>query len=148
MFLDFYKQGFTLIELLLVIIIVALVLVLTIPLAISFYKNQQLNTTVEEVLQSLRRAQLKAMSQADYSFGVYLGSGKTGQYVLFRGDSFATRDQEEIFDCPDDISFSGISEVIFSRLAGIPSVTGNINFASDSQTAIVNINELGRINYE
>ena len=140
-------KGFTFVELLLVIAIVAILLALTIPLGISFYKRQQLDVTTEEVIQALRRAQLKAMSQADYDFGVYLGSGQTGEYILFRGSSYGSHDEEEIFDISDNISFSGLSEVVFSKLEGISSVTGDIVLTSDIDIEIININEVGRINY-
>lgn len=141
-------RGFTFVELLLVITIIALLLALTVPLGISFYKRQQLDVATEGVIQALRRAQLKAVSQADYNFGVYVGSGQTGQYVLFRGDSYGTHDDKEIFDISESISFSGLSEVVFSRLEGIPSITGDIVLTSDSDTRLININERGRINYE
>ncbi len=140
-------KAFTFVELLLVITIIAILLALTIPLGISFYKKQQLDVTTEGVIQALRRAQLKAASQADYSFGVYLGSGQTGRYVLFRGDSYGTHDDEEIFDISPNISFSGLSEVVFSRLSGISSVTGDIILTSNSDTEAININEIGRISY-
>lgn len=141
-------KAFTLVEFLLVIAIIAILLTLTIPLGISFYKRQQLDVTTEGVIQALRRAQLKAMSQADYSFGIYLGSGQTGQYILFRGSSYGSHDDEEIFDISENISFSGLSEVVFSKLEGIPSATGDIVLTSDGDTETININEVGRINYE
>jgi prepilin-type N-terminal cleavage/methylation domain-containing protein len=140
-------KGFTFVEFLLVMTIIVVLLALTIPLGISFYQSQQLNITAEEIIQALRRAQLKSMSQSEHSFGVYLGSGQSGQYVLFRGNSYASRDDEEIFDIPDDISFSGLSEVVFSKLNGIPSVSDDIILINDSNTGVININEAGRISY-
>ena len=58
-------KGFTFVEFLLVMTIIVVLLALTIPLGIRFYKSQQLDATTEEVIQSLRRAQLKSMSQAE-----------------------------------------------------------------------------------
>lgn len=144
-------KGFTLIELTLVVAIMAALIFLTLPIAIGFYKSQQLDTTADGVIQALRRAQLKAMSQADYSFGVYVGSGQTSQYSLFKGDSYEGKTDEEIFDISDSISFSGISEVIFTKLEGLPSessMIGNIVLTGDSETETININALGRINLE
>ena len=139
--------GVTFIEFLLTIAIIAILIALTIPLGISFYKTQQLDTTGEGVVQALRRAQLKAMSQTDYSFGVYIGSGQTGQYILFRGSSYGNHDDEEVFDIAKDISFNGLPEVVFSKLGGIPSTIGDIVLTSSVGTRVININELGRINY-
>ena len=76
-------KGFTLIEVLLALAIVILLVFITLPLGINFYKRQQLDSIIDEITQALRRAQLKASSQADYSFGVYFGSGYNGAYVLF-----------------------------------------------------------------
>lgn len=141
-------RAFTFVEFLLVMTIIFVLLTLTIPLGINFYNDQQLNTVTEDMIQALRRSQLKSMSQAEYSFGVYLGSGQSGQYVLFRGDSYENRDDEEIFDIPDNISFSGLSEITFSRIEGMPSVSGDITLTSDVGIRIININQLGRINGE
>jgi len=141
-------RAFTFVEFLLVMIIIVVLLALTIPLGIRFYKSQQLDTTTEEVIQALRRAQLKSMSQSEYSFGVYLGSGQSGKYVLFRGNSYASHDDEEIFDVSIGISFSGLSEVVFSKIEGAPSVSGNIILTSDVGVRTININQAGRINGE
>lgn len=141
-------RGFTFVELLIIIGITATLLALTIPLGINFYKKEQIITTTEGVIQALRRAQLQAMSQADYSFGVYLGSGQTGEYILFRGDSYKNHDDEEIFYISSSVSFSGLSEVVFSRVEGIPSVSGDIVLTSDNDIMTININERGRVNYE
>lgn len=141
-------KGFAFVELLIVIAIIAILLALTIPLGIRFYSRQQFGSTTEEVIQALRRAQLKSMSQTDYSFGVYVGSGQTGQYILFRGDSYDSRDDEEIFDISSNISFSGLPEIVFSKLEGIPSVTGDIILTNDGDSRTININGRGRVNYE
>lgn len=139
-------KGFTLIEILIVITIMAFLVALTIPLGIQFYKNQQFDTIVDEVIQALRRAQWQAMSaKNDSSFGVYF---KAGQYILFQGVSYIARNDEEIFDFSNDISFSGISEVIFSKIEGIPSSVGDITLTGSYETAIISINQVGRVNYE
>lgn len=139
-------KAFTFVEIILVIAIVAVLLALTIPLGINFYNSQQLDTVTEEIIQALRRAQLQSMSQADYSFGVYLGSGQSGQYVLFRGSSYASRDDEEIFSVSESLSFSGLSEVVFSKVEGIPSALGDIILTSNNGVRTININQAGRIN--
>jgi prepilin-type N-terminal cleavage/methylation domain-containing protein len=140
-------KGFTFIEVLIVTVVVAFLLVFTLPWAIRFYRVQQIDNVTEEVVQTLRRAQLKAMSvNKDSPFGVYFGSA--GQYVLFRGNSYDTRDDEEVLYILDDISFSGISEVTFLKLNGNPDPVGNIMISLDNETRIININSLGRVNLE
>jgi len=140
-------KGFTFIEVLVVLAIVIILLTLSVPLGIHFYKSQQLDTTVEGVIQALRRARLQATTQSEHSFGVFLGEGYSGQYVLFRGDSYKNRDDEEVFEISPDIFFSGLSEVVFSKLDGKPSDVGNIYLTNGYATRTININELGRIEY-
>lgn len=140
-------KGFTFIEILIVVAILAFLFILMMPSGIQFYQTQQLDAAAEEIVQVLRRAQLNSMSvKNDSAFGVYFSSG---QYVLFRGDSYATRDQEEVFEILNDISFSGdISEVVFSKLNGEPNNIGNLILTLDNKTKTININSVGRINLE
>lgn len=125
--------------------------VLVLPTSVSFYQIQQLDTAINGVIQALRRAQLKSLSQSDNNFGVYVGAGQTGQYSLFTGDSYIDRTDEEIFEISNNISFSGVSEVLFSKVMGKPTLTGtgdDIVLTQNAQTKTININEVGRINFE
>jgi len=142
------KRGFTFIELLIVIAIITVLLGLSVPVGINFYRKQQLDTVTNGIVQALRRAQLKAMSQADYSFGVYVDNGYAGEYILFRGDSYGASDDQESFNVPSSFSFSGLSEIVFSELKGIPSATGSIVFTSGNNIGTIYINEFGKISYE
>ncbi len=142
-------KAFTLIEILLVVIILTVLIGSAIPISISFYKTQQLDINVRGVVQSLRRAQLKAMSvESDSNFGVYLTNDN---YILFKGDSYLNRISEfdEVFDLPQIITISGIQEVAFSKFEGIPiSLTGDIILKSNGDSRIININEIGRVNLQ
>ena len=143
-------KAFTLIEILLVVIILAVLIGSAIPISVKFYKTQQLDINVKAVVQSLRRAQLKAMSiESDSSFGVYLTNNN---YVLFKGSSFDARDilYDEVFDLPQIITISGIQEIAFSKFEGMPigGLTGNIILNSNGDSRIININEIGRVNLQ
>lgn len=129
-------RGFTLIEILVVIAVAGILLFLTLPMGINFYRTQQLDTTVSEVIQTLRRAQSKAMAvDGDQPWTVYFESG---QYRL----------EDEIFDILDDITFGGLSSVTFSKLTGLPTSTGNITITLDGEVETISINSVGRVNYE
>lgn len=117
-----------------------------VPVSLDFYKNQELETQTQFLIQTLRRAQIKAMSvELDSSFGVYIINHN---YTLFKGNTYAGRDlqYDEIFDFPAIISISGISEIVFSKFEGKPNVTGDIVLSNSSNAETININGIGRIN--
>jgi len=142
-------RGFTPIELFLVILIVLFIFALILPLSFDFYRSQQLQTHSQQILQTLRRAQLKAMAiESDSQFGVYITNDG---YALLKGNSYATRDSQydEIFDLPQIITIQNSpKEIVFSKFEGKSSLIGDITINIDGITRIININEIGRINLE
>jgi len=130
------RQAFTLIEILIVIAVFGILLFLTAPMGINFYRTQQLDTTVSEVIQTLRRAQFNAMAvDGDQTWTVYF---EPGQYRL----------EDEVFDTLDDITFGGLTSVTFSKLTGLPTSTGNITLTLNGEVETISVNSVGRINYE
>lgn len=144
----FNQKAFTLPEVLIIVVIISILISLTLPLGLDFYRSQQLETHTQGIVQTLRRAQLKAMSsEADSSFGVYL----TGEnYTLFQGDSYNTRSAQfdEVFYLPAVLTLTGLSEIVFSKSKGELNIAGDIILKSDSETRTININEMGRINLQ
>ncbi len=140
-------KGFTLFEVLIVVAIMTILFSLTIPLGLSFYRNQQLGVHSQGIVQVLRMAQLKSISaEDDSSFGVYLTNDN---YILFKGSSYLTRDPQydQNFNLPLIINVSGLREIIFSKLEGKPNVSGNIVLISDENSIKIHINEIGTISY-
>jgi len=140
------KKAFTLVETLFVIGIFSILVIFTLPLSLDFYKKYQLNVYTEELIQALRRVQLKSMSiEQDSKFGIYLTEKN---YVLFRGNSYATRETQydETFDLPQAINSSGLSEIVFTKAEGLPSATGSIVLSNNIENKTIDINSLGRIN--
>ncbi|MCH8741575.1 hypothetical protein IH779_01615 [Patescibacteria group bacterium] len=138
-------HGLNFIETLLVIFIISILLAFILPISLDFYKNQQLRTHTQGILQTLRRAQLKTMSvELDSKFGVYIANDN---YILFKGNSFAARDIQfdEVFDLPQIITVSGLSEIVFSRLEGKPNITGDIVLHSGNESMAINVNNLGTV---
>lgn len=125
------RRGFTIVELLLVIGIILIVAAFTLPGSALFLRRQQLNDTVYEFTNALERAHLQAMFDKNGSaFGVRVLSDS---YVLFEGSSYAARntDNDEIFPLSSSVSITGLSEIVFAELTGIPDATGTITI-SDS----------------
>lgn len=144
----FNQKAFTLPEVLIIVVIISILISLTLPLGLDFYRSQQLETHTQGIIQTLRRAQLKAMSsETDSSFGVYLTNEN---YTLFQGDSYNTRSAQfdEVFYLPAVLTLTGLSEIVFSKSEGEPNVAGDIILKSDSETRTININEMGRINLQ
>ena len=142
-------KGFTLIEILFSVALLAILVTFNLPLVLDFYKSQQLDSNTQDIIQNLRRAQLKAMSVEDAaSFGVYFDNN---DYTLFKGGSFATRDlqYDEVFNFPQIIAVNDVpKEIVFSKFEGLPSMTGNIVIISDGESKVISINEIGRISLE
>jgi len=132
-------RGFTLIELLLVIALVVLFGAVLFPIGISSYQSQVLSQTKEEVIHSLRFAQTFAMSgKHDSAFGIKIVSEG---YILFEGNAYTSRVEanDEFFSVPGVISFSGIDEIVFTKLSGTPSITGTIIISSQNREEFVRI---------
>lgn len=139
--------GFTLIEFLIVIGVLAIVVASAMPLTIDFYNSRQIDLYEQGLVQYLRKAQLKAMeTHNDSSFGVYLDSEK---YVLFQGGKYNKREEslDQKMELPDNLEISGINEIIFNKLSGEPSETGEIVLRIGGEKETVSINGVGIVNY-
>jgi len=139
------KKGFTLIELLLVIGIVVTLSVLTVPIGIRFYQSQILEDTSENILITLRRAHMQAVSQKnDSSFGVKF---YPDSYILFQGDSYDLRDQseDEIFNLTSGVSIDGSDEISFSKLEGLSGSNVNLSVSLYNKSQNINVNEQGKV---
>ncbi len=142
-----FKKGFTFIELMMVLGILGLLIALSFPLAAGFYRNRTLDVHLNGIVQVLRRAQFKSMSvEDDSSFGVYISPQK---YVLFKGNSYNTRDPvfDETFKLPSGFQTTGLSEIVFKRVDGVPLDNGDITLTFGDQSGDININKFGRVNY-
>ena len=146
-------SGLTLLETLLVVGVLAILLSLSLPLGLDFYQNQQLDSVSQEITQTLRRAQLRAMAgELDSSFGLFFANS---QYVLFKGDSYLARDSQydEVFEIAGAIALSGLSEIVFLKLEGKPKegpegFGGAIILSTNSNQKTIGINGMGRVNLE
>jgi len=149
--MKFYQvkdSGFTFTEVLLVIGILGIIVGLAIPFYQSFQVSSQLDNTTQEIVQTLRRAQAKAMASESFSaFGVHLESQK---FVLFKGDSYNPADPfNESVDLTGVLSISSGAgpDIVFSAVKGTTTDTGSITVGTSSgQSRIITINELGVIN--
>jgi len=129
------KNSFTLIEVLIVVGVLTLSVGLSVPILGLFQKTSALNNSAEEIAGFLRLAQNKTLAlERGGQWGIYFSTSTSPQqYILFKGQSFASRDSSfdearslskniEIYQ----IDLTGKSEVVFSKISGQAVPAGNI----------------------
>lgn len=142
-----HERGFTLLELLLSVAVISALAGLSLPVYRTLLQKNDLDIAAVTITQSLRRSQM--MSQAvdgDTTWGVKVQSGNI---VIFKGTSYATRDStfDETFDVPTSIGVSGTIEYIFSKVTGLPQATGTVNLSTESDARAVTVNAKGMVSY-
>lgn len=144
----FKKKGFTLIEVLIVVGIAAGIFALSAPYSLNFYHTQLINDAQSNIVDALQRARHNAVLQKnDSKFGVKL-SDSSHNYTIFQGNTYDTRvtAQDETVPVISDITLTtGLSEVVFNKLTGVPSATGTINLVYGSLARGILITESGSI---
>ncbi|MDD5623445.1 MAG: hypothetical protein PHI23_01905 [Candidatus Peribacteraceae bacterium] len=117
-------RGFTAVETLLTLGIIAVTTGISMPLYRNYQARSDLDIAVEQVVSALHRAQVLAQSgEQSASWGYAVQEG-----VLFAGESYAVRapSLDESFPIPVAINASGLPEVTFAPVSGIPNQAGEI----------------------
>lgn len=142
------QKGFTLLEVLLSLAVIGFISGISIPVYQSFQVRNDLDIAAVTYAQTLRRAQI--LSQAvdgDIAWGVYIISGSI---TLFRGNSYIGHDSsfDEVFEMPNSITPSGITEIVFTKFTGLPQTTGTVTLTSNAnETKVITINARGMVAY-
>ncbi len=142
------KSGFTLIEIMLVVVVVGSLAGIGVPIYQALQNRNDLDIAASAVVQDLRRAQI--LSQAVTGDSTWGARIQTGSVVVFKGVSYAGRDQsfDETFGTDPSITISGIQEIIFSKLNGAPMSTGNITLTSRAgESRVISINAKGTVSF-
>ncbi|MCP6719808.1 MAG: prepilin-type N-terminal cleavage/methylation domain-containing protein [Patescibacteria group bacterium] len=141
------RAGFTLIEVLIVLGLLGLLFSIGLPISMDGYRSYVLTSETKNLLSILRRARsLAAANDREISRGVSLESDR---FVLFQGLSFAGRDpafDEDYFRAPL-IGVSGLDEIVFSQISGLPNVTTTIVLTNNVNAQTMNVNEHGTISW-
>ncbi len=132
------RRGFTLMEILVVIAILVVLVAMSVPIYTQYLLRSDLANAVQLTSQGLARARLLAQSGQNADNWGYTSSG-----VLFRGVSYGNRNPafDEYYHIPDTVERTGIEMVVFERLTGAPSITGDMVFSTYDQTARVTISQ-------
>lgn len=141
------NSGFTLLELLLSVAIISLLAGFSLPVYRTLLSKNDLDIAVVTTAQSLRRAQMLAQAvDGDTTWGV---KAQSGSLVIFKGVSFSGRDSnfDETFTVPTTIGLSGVTEITFAKMTGLPISTGTLTLTSESDSKTVNVNQKGMVEY-
>ena len=118
------QKSFTAIETLLTIGVIAVTTGVSIPMYRNFQIRTDLDLATEQTIQALRSAQVRSQAgEEDAQWGVWTSDG-----VIFQGETYALRnpDADEEYPVPSTISVSGLDQVTFSRVDGVPQYVGDI----------------------
>lgn len=142
------SKGFTLIEMLLSVACLAIIMAMSIPGYNALQVRNDLDIAVTTTVESLRRAQiLSQTASGDTSWGVYVA---TGSILIYKGTSYVSRELsfDENATISSSIIVSGLKEVNFSKMYGIPNTVGTTTLTSvRNEIRNVTINQKGTIEY-
>ena len=122
------RFGFSAVELLITIGLMTTAAGVMVPMFREYQINADLNTATEHIVQALRSAQTLSQSgKFDAVWGVYFPEA-----TLFAGDAYAQRntDHDTTFPMASTIETSGLTETLFTRIEGLPTIVGSVYVVS------------------
>jgi hypothetical protein len=120
--------GFTLVEVAITLGALGIAAGLTVPMYRRYMVRNDVEIARQNIAQGIERAKFLSqvgMNDSEWGFST---DAIPGRGVLFMGRSFAERNSayDELYTVSDSLSLSGLTEVTFEKITGIPTVTGDI----------------------
>lgn len=135
-------KGVTFIELLIIIAIVMIIAAGASPFYVNLISRNNLNSTRNGFVSSLRKAQTYAISGKDNTtWGVCV----TGGNVRLFGGACATPSRKEEIGIPGGVVVGGFSTVTFTDLRGEPSSAFTFTLSNQAGTKTIIINSTGNV---
>lgn len=138
-------RGFTIIEMFLAIAIMAVLSMATTPFLSSFLIRNNWHVATDRVVSEVYKAKNYSMAGklivGSNVWGVCMTSGK---FRLFNG-SCASPNFFEDYIIPSGVTVSGITEVNFDNLRGIPSAVTTINIVSNVGSSNITLSGSGMV---
>lgn len=141
-------RSVTLIEILLVMALMTIITGFSMPVYQLLNVRNDLDLASIAIVQTTRRAQILSRGMTgDSNWGVKI---QKGSLTLYRGSSFTLRDPnaDEQTSLAPEIDISGMDEINFSKLSGLPQNSGTVTLTSSTnEIKNISINEKGTVAY-
>lgn len=128
-------QGFTLVEMLLSMAVIIILTAITVPVYETFVRRNDLDLNTQTTVDTIRKAETYARGvRNDSVWGVNFTASTM---TLFKGSTYASRDTtfDEVTNLPSSVTQSGLTEVTFSKVFGVPSTTGTLTLSSTANSS-------------
>ena len=144
------NKGFVLMEFLVALVILTTIAGFGLFFGMDLLRNFSFNYEKNLLINILQKSRSKALANINQSnHGFYFDSANKS-YVIFQGDSYLGHDAtlDETFPAGKNIEVSGIPAggIIFHQLSA-DSLPVNITISDGIRSAIISINEEGRISW-
>jgi prepilin-type N-terminal cleavage/methylation domain-containing protein len=129
--------GFSLIEMLLSIAILTILVGVSLPIFGNFQARNDVDLTAQSVMSMVRRAQVYSRSvNRDVAWSVEF---QANTITLFAGTNFASRNTayDETIAVPASVTVTGIGEVQFIKMTGLPNIINPVNVILTSNATSV-----------
>lgn len=142
------RSGLTLVETLMVIGIFGLLLATGLPVGIDSYRSYILTAETRNLVSLIRRTQSYSLANThEANHGIRI---ETSEYILFEGNSYATRNvsRDELYPRSAAISVTStfaLPEIVFTAISGIPSASGTIILDNSVNTQSIGMNNAGTL---
>ena len=145
-----FEAGITFIELILVVSIMLTISVMAPVFYSRFLLQNSVATTTDQLLGSLRKAQIYSMAGKQSSAWSVNYSNNT--ITLYKGNDFINREQafDETFSVNTNVIVSDFTDLNFAKITGIPgtgnpSTTPTITISGGNNTEMIAVNSQGLI---
>ncbi|QQS60848.1 MAG: prepilin-type N-terminal cleavage/methylation domain-containing protein [Candidatus Moraniibacteriota bacterium] len=139
------EKGISLIEVLTVMAVIGIFASIGVSGFFSFKKGNDFLLSIEQANNTIRLARMKALNgNNDDDWGVHITAS---QILVFKGNDFINRNisYDEVVSLSEVASVSGLTQIIFSKMSGLPSDVGVIYFNDGNQNKSIEINEKGMV---
>ena len=134
------SKGVSYIELLIVVGLIAIIGAFVSPFLSNFILRNNLETTIDNVVGTIRKAQSYSMDGKNNAiWGICLSDDNIRLYTGSCNSPIISED----FSVSSSISITGLSDTTFSRLRGEPSNTLGVTISTDIGSATISLNAAG-----